>query len=330
MKVSIVIPVYNVEKYIEECLESAINQTLNDIEIIVVNDGSTDNSLEKVKPYEKKYNNVRIINQTNKGLSGARNTGLRNATGEYIYFLDSDDYISLESMEYCYKKCKENDLDVLTFDAKCFLDEEDANKIDNMEIISKENYDRSKVIESKVVSGEDFYNNSIQNNAYKQPVWLYVYRREFLINENLYFYEGLIHEDELYTIEILLKANRVLYIPKIFFFRRIRFNSIMTQKISKKNIESLRIICDEIYKLYDNNKKRLKSETNSNLITHIRDFYSISMYRMYKSKLNKIEIKQCIVELNESIKKTENIRNTKLYLQFKFPKLYIRVFDLFR
>lgn len=87
-----------------------------------------------------------------------------------------------------------------------------------MEIISKENYDRGKIIESKMVSGEDFYNNSIQNNAYKQPVWLYVYKREFLIKENLYFYERLIDEDGLYTIEILLKANRVIYISKRFLF----------------------------------------------------------------------------------------------------------------
>ena len=326
MKVSIVIPVYNVEKYIEECLESAINQTLNDIEIIVVNDGSTDNSLEKVKPYEKKYNNVRIINQTNKGLSGARNTGLRNATGEYIYFLDSDDYISLESMEYCYKKCKENDLDVLTFDAECFLDEEDAGKIDNMDIISKENYERSKIIESKVISGEDFYNYSINKKAYKQPVWLYVYKREFLIKENLYFYEGLIHEDELYTIQVLIKSDRVMYIPKTYFFRRIRFNSIMTSKVKKKNIDSLNIICSEIYSLYLQNKDDLKEETNLNLIKKIREFYTIALYRMYDSKIDKKEIKVCKNELRNNINKSSGIKTLKLLFQFNFPRTYIQLY----
>ena len=106
IKVSIVIPVYNVEKYLEECIESAIKQSLNDIEIICINDGSTDSSLEILKKYEKKYSNIIVISQENKGLSASRNVGIRKAKGKYIYFLDSDDFIDTNSMELCYKECE--------------------------------------------------------------------------------------------------------------------------------------------------------------------------------------------------------------------------------
>lgn len=106
IKVSIVIPVYNVESYLEECMESVINQSLDDIEIICINDGSTDSSLKILERYESKYNNIIVINQENKGLSASRNIGIRKARGKYIYFLDSDDFINIKSMEKCYKVCE--------------------------------------------------------------------------------------------------------------------------------------------------------------------------------------------------------------------------------
>ena len=103
INVSIVIPVYNVEKYLKQCLESVVNQTLDKIEVICINDGSTDNSLNILKEYEKKYNNIIIIDQENKGPGFARNIGMKRASGKYIYFLDSDDYIELNAMEICFK-----------------------------------------------------------------------------------------------------------------------------------------------------------------------------------------------------------------------------------
>ena len=105
INVSIVIPVYNVEKYLKQCLESVVNQTLDKIEVICINDGSTDNSLNILKEYEKKYNNIIIIDQENKGPGFARNIGMKRASGKYIYFLDSDDYIELNAMEICFKEC---------------------------------------------------------------------------------------------------------------------------------------------------------------------------------------------------------------------------------
>ena len=116
MKVSVVVPVYKVEEYIDKCLNSLVNQTLKELEIIVVNDGSPDNSEKIIKKYEKKYKNVKYYVKENGGLSDARNFGISKCNGEYIAFLDSDDYVSFDMYEKMYKKAKENDFDIVVCD----------------------------------------------------------------------------------------------------------------------------------------------------------------------------------------------------------------------
>ena len=267
IKVSIVVPVYNVEKYLKESLDSAVNQSLKDIEIIAVNDGSTDNSSEILKVYEEKYSNFKVINQENKGLSGARNTGIVECKGEYIYFLDSDDYIDLNSMEYCYKEAKKDNLDILTFDAETFLDEQS-----NIAEINKEGFYRENLIESKTMSGEEFYIYSNRKGAYRAPVWLNFYKREFIEKNNLIFYEGIVHEDEIHTSKSFILAKKIKYIPKRFFFRRVRENSIMTRRIDESRIKGNYIIAKETYKLFKD--EVLSEKTKTILIIWIRKYYS--------------------------------------------------------
>ena len=119
--VSVIIPIYNTGKYLKQCMDSIINQSLKGIEIICVNDGSTDNSLDILK----EYSNIKIINQKNQGLSIARNTGLKYANGEYIYFCDSDDFLQLDALENLYLFAKHNNLDVLYFDGIAFFESEE-------------------------------------------------------------------------------------------------------------------------------------------------------------------------------------------------------------
>ena len=116
MRVSVIVPVYNVEDYIEKCLESLVHQTLTDLEIIVVNDGSPDNSEKIIKKYEKKYKNIKYVVKENGGLSDARNYGLKYATGEYIAFLDSDDYVTEDMYQMMYIKAKSEDFDMVVCD----------------------------------------------------------------------------------------------------------------------------------------------------------------------------------------------------------------------
>ena len=120
IKVSVIVPIYNTEKYVVECLESIVNQTLKEIEIICIDDGSTDNSIEIVKC----YSNIKIIHQKHSGLSIARNTGMQNANGEYIYFCDSDDILVTNALEELYNYSKKNNLDMLCFDGNTFYDQE--------------------------------------------------------------------------------------------------------------------------------------------------------------------------------------------------------------
>ena len=112
VKVSVIVPAYNVEGYINDCLESLVNQTLKEIEIIVVNDGSTDRTSEIISKFSAKDSRMKIINQENQGLSAARNNGMQQATGEYIGFVDSDDYIDLDFYEKLYEAAKTNDADI--------------------------------------------------------------------------------------------------------------------------------------------------------------------------------------------------------------------------
>ena len=139
VKVSVIVPVYNVEKYLKDCLDSVVNQTLEDIEIICVNDGSTDNSLAILEEYAEKDSRIKIITQENKGLGGARNTGLYHANGEYISFIDSDDWIELNTFEELYNMSKNLDLDMLMFQMKVFnietgeFIEDQYNNIDSID-----------------------------------------------------------------------------------------------------------------------------------------------------------------------------------------------------
>ena len=180
--VSIIIPVYNVEKYLQECLESAINQTYKNIEIIAINDGSTDSSLAILEEYASKYGNLKIVNQENKGMSGARNAGLKVANGEYIYFLDSDDFIDLNMIEECVVLAEKNNLDIINFDAHVFYDGDFKSDFNPK-------YNRSKFLNQGIYLGQDFYRYSRNNNAYRAAVWLSFYRTDFLRNFNLNFYE---------------------------------------------------------------------------------------------------------------------------------------------
>ena len=114
-KISIIVPVYNVEKYLKECLDSLINQTLEDIEIICINDGSTDNSLAILEEYQKKDSRIKVFSQRNQGVSAARNLGIEKATGEYLTFLDSDDRLELNTCEILYKETIAKNSDFLFF-----------------------------------------------------------------------------------------------------------------------------------------------------------------------------------------------------------------------
>jgi len=229
--VSVIIPVYNVEQYLEECLDSVINQTLNNIEIICVNDGSTDSSLGILEAYEKKDNRVRIISQENKGLSAARNTGMRLAEGKYIYYLDSDDYIEIDALEKLYQRAIQDDLDVLFCDGDVQF--ETIELKDNTPKFKK----RGKY--EGIYNGSELFKNMLANMDYQTQVSLHFAKREFLEKHELAFQEGLLYEDNIYTLNLILSASRAAHLSQTLFHYRIRENSIMTSdRVSFKHLYS--------------------------------------------------------------------------------------------
>lgn len=241
-KVSVIIPVYNTEQYIRQTLLSACNQTLQEIEILCINDGSTDKSEEIIQDIAKDDTRIRIIKELNSGLSVARNTGIINARGKYIYFLDSDDLIEPNTLELCYNLCEKGIYDFATFDS-------DVYNPDQISLGNSLKYDRSRCLLPNIIyRGMDGLNLQLAKMCYTPSVPLLFIRSSFLLENKLGFRTGIIHEDQIFTTLLYLRAKKMAYIPTKLFHRRVRSNSIMTTSFSWKNVTSYLIVADELIK----------------------------------------------------------------------------------
>lgn len=253
-KVSVVIPIYNVEEYLKECLDSVIKQTLKEIEIICVNDGSPDNSLQIIEEYAQKDNRITIVSRKNGGLSAARNSGIQYARGKYIYFLDSDDFISEDTLKKLYDISEENKLDILYFGVQNYFENEDMKKYD----IKEDTYYQRKQFFDTAVKGDVLFEKFLDENMFICCVPFQFIRGEFLINSGVRFKEGILHEDELFSPQLILEAENTMVIEDKFYMRRIREDSIMTTVPTYRNfigyfiaftgLVSKGIICDKYSK----------------------------------------------------------------------------------
>jgi len=235
IKVSVIVPVYNCEDYLEECLTSVLNQTLNDIEIICVNDGSTDNSLSLLNHYAEKDSRVKVISQKNKGLSSVRNTAVNYATGEYVMFVDSDDVLLKISLEHLYRKAYYNHLDELFCESAVFYESRDLYYAE----VSKLNYYKYKGEYPSVLSGINLLERLVKENNFRPSACLQLIRLDFLKDNNIYFEEGMIYEDNIFTLTALTKAKRVSIHQEELYLRRVRDNSITTKGKGFKNLHGL-------------------------------------------------------------------------------------------
>ena len=241
--ISVIIPIYNVENYIEECILSVLNQTLKDIEIICVNDGTPDNSMKIVERYAEKDKRIVIVNKENSGLSFSRNVGLKVATGEYVIFLDSDDYIIENALEYLYNEARNNQLDTVYFDAESFFE----NKELQAKHKSYVGYYQRDAIYEEVVSGQRLLANMDENGEFRPSACLQMNRRSMLIENKIEFYPGIIHEDNLFTLLTTIHTKRVKHIAKSFYMRRVREGSIMTSINNEKSCEGYYVCIKEVY-----------------------------------------------------------------------------------
>lgn len=229
-KVSVLIPAYNVEAYVRECIDSVLNQSLSDFEIICVDDASTDNTLSILREYEVMDSRIKVLcHDENKGQSCGRNYALSHATGEYVYMLDADDKIIPEALQELYDICVKDHLDVVGFETKQFAQDERFEKAAAIKTIR---YD-----DCSVMNGREGFVYCMEQEVFSLSVPTFMIRREYLEQIDLHFVEGILHEDVGYIYELITRANRVTFVPKIYFLRRIRPQSTMTKGFTAKNIE---------------------------------------------------------------------------------------------
>lgn len=238
--VSVIVPIYNVENYLEACLSSLERQTLHSIEIILVDDGSTDGSRAIAQKFTIKNDNWILIDRKNGGLSAARNSGLALASGEYVYFLDSDDFLADNALEVLYKKSLQDNLDVLKFSAYTFGDGSAE-----YQWTSKDGY-KYKGIYPGIYSGLDVLDLFFKNGDIFPSCCLIFTKRALIVQNRLQFYEGIIHEDELFHYQLLAFANQVGILNEPLYYRRIRPGSITQTPNRVKASWSLCIIAEEL------------------------------------------------------------------------------------
>ena len=298
-EISIIVPVYNVEKYLENCIESILNQTFKDFELILVDDGSTDNSSKICDIYEKKDSRIKVIHKNNGGLSSARNAGLDIACGKYVGFVDSDDYIHYQMYEKLYSQIIKNKAD-----------------------ISICGFQKVKEFEKGLLSTHKFYEKVELFNNIEALEQLYCkYSTEFVVSWNkLYiktlfkdikFKEGAIHEDEFIIHQLLYKVNKVVYNNEKLYFYLQRKGSIVNSEAKVYQIDKIYALSDRIKFFYDKNLTDLTYKTEKiymwkifSVYSYLNNFYSSSellKLRIDFYKLIKIFRKNRIYTLKERI-----------------------------
>ncbi len=244
-KISVIVPVYNVEKYLEKCLDSILNQTFKDIEIICVNDGSTDSSRKILETYQKRDSRIKIADKENGGLSSARNAGLKIAQGEFISFIDSDDWVSESMLDKLYKNITSLNTDI-SICAVHLYDEGKNTVIDSDKYFSLEYFD--KTFDNRAFSYKD-------TKSFLMDVcvmaWNKLYRKSFLDECGAKFPDGLIFEDGPFFFSIFFKTQRVSIVRDFLYYYRINRTGSIVQKGGKQFLD----IIDVVNLMYDSLKK---------------------------------------------------------------------------
>jgi len=235
-KISIIVPVYNAEKYIETCIKSLIYQTYSDLEIIIVNDGSQDGSLEILSRYVQKDNRIKLLNQENSGVAQARNIGIENSIGEYLSFIDADDWVLLTLYQTFVNTLKRLDknIDIWMFNASSYMpgnnDVVPMTFFDSRDWANHNDKDREHLFEDCM---KPFSRNLSAANK--------IYRREFLTTNDIKFYPGLRYEDQYFSIKSFLTAKSIIFTDEILYrYRNYKSGSIMSG-ISEKVFDIFRI-----------------------------------------------------------------------------------------
>lgn len=228
-KISVIVPIYNVEQYLKKCIDSIVNQTYKNLEIILVNDGSLDNSGKICDEYAKNDDRIKVIHKNNGGLSDARNAGLEVITGDFISFIDSDDWIDLDNYEVMIKNIIKYNADMA---------------VTNINYVYKDRF-KHKYNEEKIrtFNKEEAMGELITGGLIQPVVWNKLYKKEII--DDMKFKVGKLNEDEFFTYKICSRAEKIIYIPNVLYQYRQRRNSIMGT-YSLKRLDGVEALCERM------------------------------------------------------------------------------------
>lgn len=315
LKVSIIVAIYNIENELKDCLNSLKKQTYTDLEVLMVDDGSTDNSSRIARKFASNDSRFIYLRKKNGGLSDARNYGLDLASGSLLMFVDGDDYLTDYAIELVVDSFSKSErLDVMLCNAFVLKDGklEEHNK--DLHILTPK-------------PGHEILKILLDKKAYKPTVWCNVYSAEFIRKNSLYFVKGLIHEDEEWLPRVLLKAKKVIYCPiKFYTYKADRSDSIMNKKGSLKHCKAKFFICHSLQNLYE-------SYMDSGLISVTEcETYCDYLSRMYMSTV------VFVVNWNQYLKLIDRNLPFKLACSLKTkikslifflsPKVYRKLLDV--
>lgn len=265
-KVSVLVPVYNVENYLRECLDSIIDQTIDDYEIICINDGSTDSSLDILKEYAEKYSYLKIINKQNSGYGSSLNIGLNFAQGEYISIIESDDFVMPDMLESLYELATNNNCDIVKSDWFNYWTKDD---------LAVKNGKIPKGIANKIITASDFPEILVLQPS----IWSAIYKKDFLLNNDIHFLEtpGASYQDTSFSFKAFCLAEKILLTEKSYLYYR-QDNAFSSINSTDKAFS----ICNEYEEInkFLNNNKKIKNQFNTQRL--------ISQYKAYIWTLKRI------------------------------------------
>ena len=320
--ISVIIPVYNVEQYLTQCVDSVLAQTYQNIEIILVDDGSTDYSGHICDEYLNIDERIKIVHQENAGLSEARNNGFNVSNGLFVAFIDSDDWITSRFIEYLVCEIVNTNADFAFCDAKCF---EDSPKAYNI----LQSYIREKKYDSG--SGLEVFKELQTHKDFHCAVQMYLWKRDFIEKNGLKFYPGILYEDMIYTFKAFLLAECVSHCHIELYHRRFRKNSIVTSRPNKRNFMSACIVyysvCDSLRLYLDDCIREYCTRCAFKAINIFKD---LAMHERRDCRDRYIELRRKIIEnqYHNSLSLKILINNGKpIYFLYKGLKKGLGLYD---
>lgn len=291
--ITIIIPLFNNENYISCLLDSISAQENINFEVVIINDGSTDNSLEVINEYKKRDNRIRIFNQENRGVSIARNDGIKYARGEWILFVDSDDWLKPQTLRKWLDQAIEQKLGVLIGNGVSFI--EDPFSQENKRITRRQPYGR-------ILTGKEWIEYCVEYREWPHFVWLQLIKKELIINNQLSFKDNTLHEDILWTINLSLIANRIGFCEELLYCYRHNLESITRSKEIKKlyhRADSYITVVDSIVNISKEIKgeKSLRRSLSRHAIREVGSFFILYRKRIKEPALKKLLAKRFIEKI---------------------------------